>query len=122
MQPITLFRWITLFGYFGLMLFLTLWMLVIDPIPAHEVSVKVALSIGPLMFPLHGILHRRAYTHAWAMYLALAYFVAGIWFAAGEDARMPGLVIVLLSLIFFIGSMFYARYQGRAEKQLAGSE
>ncbi len=116
MQPLILFRWITLFGYFGLLIFLALWMLVLEPLPAHEISIKIALSIGPLMLPLRGLLHGQAYTHAWASYLALVYFVAGVWFAAGDDQQMAGLVIVLLSLIFFIGAMFYARYRGRADR------
>ena len=79
MQPINLFRWITLAGYFGLILFIFTWLLWIKPLPAHEISIKILLGIGPLMFPLRGILHGRAYTHAWSMYLALFYFVIGVW-------------------------------------------
>ena len=74
------------------------------------------------MFPLRGLLHGRVYTHAWSMYLALFYFVIGIWFAGAEDGRLFGILISLFSLVFFIGSMFYTRFQGRIEKQQSSSE
>jgi uncharacterized membrane protein len=92
-------------------------MLWIDPLPKHEISIKLLLGIGPLMLPLRGLLHGRAYTHAWSMYLALFYFVVGIWYAAAEADRLFGIFITLFSLVFFIGAMFYVRYRGRAEKQ-----
>lgn len=122
MNPITLFRWMTLFGYFGLMLFLFIWLLWIEPLPPHEISIKILIGIGPLMFPLRGILHGRAYTHAWSMYLALAYFVIGIGFAGAQQDRLFGTGVSLLSLVFFIGAMFYTRYRARADRQQTAQE
>jgi uncharacterized membrane protein len=50
------------------------------------------------------------------MYLALFYFVMGVWYAAAAEDRLFGLVICAFSLLFFIGCMFYARFRGRADK------
>ena len=116
MQKITLFRWLTLVGYFGLMFFIFSWLLWIQPLPAHEISIKILLGVGPLMLPLRGLLHGRVYTHAWSMYLALFYFVIGVWYAGAPQDRLFGLVICAFSLLFFIGAMFYTRFRGRAEK------
>ena len=116
MKKLTLSRWLTLLGYFGLMGFIFIWLLWIDPLPPHEISLKILLGVGPLLFPLRGLLHGRAYTHAWSMYLALFYFVIGIWYAGAEQDRLFGIMISALSLMFFLGSMFYARFKGQADK------
>ena len=122
MNPVVLFRWITLFGYFGLIILITSWLLFIDPVPDEQKSIKILLGVGPLMFPLRGLLHGRVYTHQWSMYLALFYFVVGIWFAGAEEDRLFGILICSFSLIFFIGTMLYARFKGREEKHMLAEE
>ncbi len=116
MDKISLSRACTLLGYFGLLIFIPLWHLQIEPIPAEFISMTILVQVGPLMFPLRGILHGRVYTHAWSMYLALFYFVWGIWYAGDASTRAFGIGFSLLSVLFFIGAMFYTRYQGKAEK------
>lgn len=74
------------------------------------------------MFPLKGLLHGKPYTYAWASYLALLYFVVGIWYASAIDTRLFGIIIALFSLIFFIGAVLFARFKARAMKQLAQNE
>ena len=122
MNRIVLFRWLTLLGYFGLMAHIFIWLLWIEPLPAEKISLTILFAIGPLMFPLKGILHGKVYTHAWSMYMALFYFVIGIWFAGAEEDRLYGILISTFSLIFFIGTMFYTRFKGRADKQLSEQE
>lgn len=116
MNQIAVFRGLSLFGYFGLMLLIFCWHLWIVPLPAEFISITLLVQLGPLMFPLKGILNGRAYTHAWASYLALLYLVLGIWYAAAVDSRLFGILISLLSLIFFTGAIFFSRYQGMANK------
>ena len=115
MDKIKIFRWVTLSGYFGLIALIFSWHLWIDPLEPKMISMRILVEIGPLMFPLRGILHGRVYTHAWSMYLALLYFVAGIWYAGDISTRDFGIPYSLLSLTFFIGTVFYTRYKGRAE-------
>ena len=119
MNKITLSRSATLLGYFGLMLFIPLWHLVITPLPAKFMSVTLLIQVGPLMFPLRGLLHGKVYTHAWSMYLALFYFVVGIWYAGDVSTRTFGVIFSLLSILFFIGTMLFTRFQGMAEKAMS---
>ncbi|MCW8955850.1 MAG: DUF2069 domain-containing protein [Gammaproteobacteria bacterium] len=116
MNLIAVFRGLSLFGYFGLILIIFCWHLWIDPLPAEFISITLLMQLGPLMFPLKGILNGKAYTHAWASYLALFYFVIGVWYGAVEDSRLFGILISLFSLVFFIGAIFFSRYQGMANK------
>ena len=116
MDKITLSRICTLVGYFGLITFIPLWHLKIVPIPAEFISMTLLIQVGPLMFPLRGILHGRVYTHAWSMYMALFYFVWGIWYAGDISTRNFGIIFSSLSVLFFLGAMFYTRFQGKAEK------
>lgn len=120
MNSITLFRGLSLFGYFGLMILIFCWHLWIDPLPAELISITLLMQLGPLMLPLRGILNARTYTHAWASYLALFYFVVGVWYAAAEDSHLFGILICLFSLIFFFGTIFFARYQGKADNDPGG--
>jgi len=116
MNIIKLSRLITLLGYFGLLTFIPLWYLLIEPIEARFISMTILIQMGPLLFPLRGILHGRVYTHAWSMYLALFYFIVGIWYAGDSSTRLFGIIFSLLSVMFFVGSMLYTRFQGKAEK------
>ncbi|MDQ1362403.1 MAG: hypothetical protein QG652_263, partial [Pseudomonadota bacterium] len=64
MKQIAVFRWLTLSGYFGLMALIFSWHLFIKPLPAEFISITLLMQLGPLMFPLRGLLHGKPYTHA----------------------------------------------------------
>jgi len=110
---IKLGRVLTLLGYFSLMFGLFAWHLIIEPPARHLVSVIVLLQIGPLMFPLMGLLNGKLYTHAWAMYLAIFYFVVGVWYAGSSEDLMIGLYVIFTSLVFFLGTVLYTRYKSK---------
>lgn len=118
MDKILLSRITTLLGYFGLLIFIPLWHLLVEPLAAEFISITLLVQIGPLMFPLRGLLHGKVYTHAWSMYLALFYFVIGIWYAGDESTRYFGIGFSLLSILFFMGTMLFTRFQGKAEKAM----
>lgn len=110
-------RALTLFGYFGLFILLTAWILWLSPTDDSLRAMKYAFFIVPMLFPLRGLLHARPYTHAWMSFLALGYFTFGIgeWFAL-QGNHIIGLLQVILSLCWFTGSMLYARYGARVAK------
>lgn len=116
MKRVMIFRWLTLSGYFGLMALIFSWHLFIKPLPPEFVSITLLIQLGPLMFPLRGLLHGKTYTHAWASYMALFYFVIGVWYASGTDTLLFGIFICLFSLDFFTGAVFYARFAARAQR------
>lgn len=110
---IKLGQWLTLSGYFGLLFGLFAWHLIIAPPAKHLMSIIILIQIGPLMFPLMGLLKGKLYTHAWSMYLAIFYFIIGVWYAGGSEDLMIGLYIIFTSLTFFLGTMLYTRFMGK---------
>ncbi len=110
---IKLGRGLTLLGYFSLLFGLFAWHLIIEPPAKHLISVIIFLQLGPLMFPLFGLLNGKLYTHAWAMYVAIFYFVVGVWYASSSADLMIGLYVIFTSLVFFLGTVLYVRYMGK---------
>lgn len=119
---IKLGRWLTLLGYFSLMAGLFTWQLVIDPAAKHLMSIIIFLQLGPLMLPLFGLLNGKLYTHSWSMYLAIFYFIIGVWYAGNSDDLMIGLFVISTSLIFFTGTVIYVRYMGKQQQLQINSE
>ena len=112
-QYIKLGHGLTLLGYFSLLFGLFAWHLLINPPAKHLISIIIFLQLGPLMFPLFGLLKGKLYTHAWSMYLAIFYFVVGVWYAGSSEDRMIGLYVIFTSLVFFLGTVFYTRFMGK---------
>jgi len=106
-------RWATLAGYFGLLIGIYVWHIFINETPDHAISIMLIVQLGPLMFPLRGLLAGRIYTHAWAMYLAIFYFVVGVWYASADQDIWYGLYLIACSLFFFAGTVLYTRYASR---------
>jgi uncharacterized membrane protein len=115
-QLIKLGRWLTLGGYFSLLLGLFAWHLLIDPAAKHLISIIIFFQLGPLMIPLFGLLNGKLYTHAWSMYMAIFYFVIGVWYAGHDEDLMIGLYVIVTSLVFFTGTVVYTRFMGKQVK------
>lgn len=112
-------RVLALIGYFGTMAFLMLWIILLAP-PQIPKSIALAIALLPLLLPLRGILHGRTYTHSWAGFLALPYFAFGVD-AAIHRTEKPwlGIILVLLSTIWFFASAYYAKYKKLSVKSNA---
>jgi uncharacterized membrane protein len=115
-QLIALGRWLTLTGFFSLMAGLFAWHLVLNPPARHLISIIIFFQLGPLMLPLFGLLKGKLYTHAWSMYLAIFYFVIGVWYAGKAEDLMIGLFVIVTSLVFFTGCVIYTRFMGKQMK------
>ncbi len=113
MNPLHLSRWLTLSGYFGLIIGIYAWHMLIDKTDDHLITVVLLTQLGPLMFPLRGLLNGKTYTHAWSIYLAIFYFIVGIWYASGEQTLMFGLYVTATSLMFLAGTIVYTRLSAR---------
>jgi uncharacterized membrane protein len=68
------------------------------------------------MLFLFGLLKGKLYTHAWSMYLAIFYFVIGVWYAGKDEDLMIGLFVIVTSLVFFTGCVIYTRFMGKQMK------
>lgn len=101
-------------GYFGLIVLLLAWFTWLSPPQTVPISVALFLMLVPLLFPLRGILYGRPYTFAWASFLALFYLTHGVVEAYSTPVdRWLAVLEVVLSIAFYSGSMFYARFRGR---------
>ncbi|MBX2884658.1 MAG: DUF2069 domain-containing protein [Granulosicoccus sp.] len=105
-------RWLTLVGYFGLLILILNWFSWIAPPSRVPRSLIIAALAIPLLFPLRGIIHARRYTHQWVGFLSLLYFIIGVDVSYNHHGieRWLGLSMVILSLILLIGSGLYARF------------
>ena len=79
--------------------------------PIKPEGSKLVLKAIPLLLPLFGILNGRRYTYQWASMFILIYFTEGAvraWADKGISAKLA-LIEVLLTVIFFACTIFYAK-------------
>jgi len=111
-MTLALARILTLVGYFGLLALLLNWFSWWSPPTQVPRALVLLILVVPLLFPLRGILHGKPYTHEWASFLSLFYFLVGVDTAFNyQDWRMLGIVLTILSLVFFIGCVFFAKLE-----------
>ena len=93
----------------ALILLCIAWESVLAPLkPNGSLLILKAL---PLLIPLFGILKGRRYTYQWAGMLVLFYFTEGVvraWSDTGLSSQLA-LFEVVLSLLFFLCAIFYAK-------------
>ena len=107
----------SLAGYFGLFFLLIAWTTWLSPPQRLPVALVLLVLVGPLLFPLRGLLHGRPYTHAWTSFMALFYFAIGVFNVAG-DMEKPWLAWLQIgfSVLLFCGTVLYARFRAREIK------
>jgi len=119
MQKSTLAYSTALTGYIGLFISLILWGACLNTEPSLPRSLTLLLTVGPLMFPLRGLLHGKAYTFGWSTFLALFYLMLGVLNAANPGTRLIGVLEIIFSILFFVGAITYVRFQGGREREIS---
>jgi uncharacterized membrane protein len=108
------FRLLALFGNLSLLAWILLWQLSLSPHP-HISSTTLAIAwVVPLLLPLPGILVGKPYTHAWANFVLMLYFLHGftiIYVDQGE--RWLAVAELALTTAAFLGNILYARSRGK---------
>lgn len=100
-------------GYFGLLVFLPLWHLILVPSVMNK-YITFILAVGPLLLPLKGILQRKPYTYAWSNFIVMFYLLHGltlIW--DRPDERVYVVIELVLALMMFIGCSYFAKFRGQ---------
>ena len=100
-------------GYFGLLLFMPIWLLLISP-SSLGTGLSLILFVAPLLFPLRGMLKGNPFTFAWSNFIVLIYFLHSLttlWVSKPE-ILLAGIELLLASLMFF-GGTYYAKYRGQ---------
>ncbi len=116
-------RFIALCGYLGTLFFVLLWITYLAP-PAAPKSIVLAIALLPMLPALRGLLHGRIYTYQWASFLALPYFAFGVdAFVHRQDNNWLGAVLVVLSLMWFVGCTYTAKQHKKfSQSQNTASE
>lgn len=112
--PGTLARVLVFAGYSATVASLIAWHGWISPPGNASPVAVVAALLVPLLIPLPGLVRGRAYTHAWASMIALAYFTLGVAHTAAAAERSYGMVQIAASLTLFFGCILYARFPSRS--------
>ncbi|KKC99028.1 DUF2069 domain-containing protein [Photobacterium halotolerans] len=98
----------------SLLLWVFLWQSVISPHPHLNNYVVAGLWILPLLLPLKGIVQGKPYTHAWANFILMFYFLHALtllWVDGGE--RWLALIELGLTTAAFFANILFARARGR---------
>ena len=85
------------------------WETVLAPLkPGGSLLMLKAL---PLLLPLFGVLRGKRYTYQWSCMFILLYFTEGVVRAWSDQELSARLAIaeVVLSVLFFVCAIFYAR-------------
>ncbi|CCN35434.1 conserved hypothetical protein [Vibrio nigripulchritudo SO65] len=108
------FRYLALAGNIGLLGWVLLWQLSLSPHP-HISNITLAIAwCVPLLLPLPGILAGRPYTHAWANFVLMLYFLHSLTILyVNEGERWLAIVELLLTTLAFMGNTLYARHRGK---------
>jgi len=110
------YRFLALTANLALLAWVAIWQSVLSPHPhINSLTLTIAWCL-PLLFPLRGILAGKAYTHAWANFVLMLYFLHALtllYVDAGERL-LAGIELILTSLAF-TGNTLYAREKGREQ-------
>lgn len=107
-------RYLALISYLCLLTWVVVWHGFISPHPdINPLAVTIAWCL-PLLFPLVGILKAKPYTHAWANFILMFYFLHSLtilYIDGGE--RWLALIELVLTTVSFVGNILFARYKGK---------
>ncbi len=114
----------TLLSYFGLILLLTAWYLLIAPPPTANPYIIWLVQTLPLMLFFPVILKKDLRGHIWLCFVLCVYFIHAVLIAMSNHNSLLGLIEALLTASLFIAAMMFARWQSklgklRAETNLA---
>ncbi|MDP7591893.1 MAG: DUF2069 domain-containing protein [Litorilituus sp.] len=107
------YKLMALTGYFSLLFYMPLWLLVISP-NGLSITTNLLLFTLPLLFPLKGLLHANPYTYAWSNFVVLIYFLHSLttlWILPND--RLWAALELAFATIMFCGCSYYAKYRGQ---------
>ena len=107
-------RKIALTSYFSLLIFMPLWLMVLNPSQGLSPLLSFIMFTVPLLFPLKGLLQGNPYTYAWSSFIIMIYFLHSLttlWVSSADLVWAS--IELLLASTFFIASSYYAKYRGQ---------
>ncbi len=115
MSPRTRFyRMLALGSHLALLLWVIIWHFFLTPQSDYSSFFIILMYVLPLLLPLYGVIKARPYTHAWASFIVLLYFLHGITVAyAVSEERWYAVIELVLAAMMFCGCSVFARRRGR---------
>jgi uncharacterized membrane protein len=108
------YRYLALICHILLLSWMTIWFLALDTKADYSVVFIVLFYIAPLLLPLKGIIQAKPYTHAWACFIVLYYFLHGITVIYAEpDYLWYAIIELALATGMFVGCTVFARLRGQ---------
>ncbi|MGQ8363746.1 DUF2069 domain-containing protein [Glaciecola sp. 1036] len=108
------FRWLALTSHFLLLLWMSIWYYLLDAGNDYSAGFIFVLFILPLLLPLKGIIAAKPYTHAWACFIVLWYFLHAITTLYAEpEQRLWATIELILASAMFAGCSLFARHRGQ---------
>ena len=105
---------ITLTGYFGLLFFMPLCLILLNPSNGLSPTLSLVFFTLPLLFPLKGLLQGKPYTYAWSNFVVMIYFLHSLttlWVST-EDT-LWALIELMFATLMFLGGTYYAKFKGQ---------
>ncbi len=105
---------ITLASYFSLLVYMPIWLIVINPSEGLSPLLSLAMFTLPLLFPMRGLIKGNPFTYAWTNFIIMIYFLHSLttlWVSA-EDLLWASIELILVSIMFLSGT-YYAKYKGQ---------
>ncbi|WP_087019447.1 DUF2069 domain-containing protein [Thaumasiovibrio subtropicus] len=110
----TTWRKLALVSYLSLFAWVISWHGWLSPHEQLSRYFLLALWVPPLLFPLKGILQGKPYTHAWANFVLMLYFMHAftiLWIDEGE--RWLAVIELILVSSSFVSNTYFARAKGK---------
>lgn len=105
---------IALTGYFSLLIYMPIWLLVINPSEGLSPLLTLIMFTLPLLFPLKGLVQGNPYTYAWSNFVVMIYFLHSLttlW--VSESDTIWALIELLFTTMMFISGSYFAKYRGQ---------
>ena len=110
-----IWRYSALIAYLSLGVWILVWQMWLSPHP-HIEAIKITLLwFLPWLLPLYGILRSRPYTHAWANFILMFYFLHALTVLyLNEGEQWLAAIELLIISISFISNIGFARTRGKS--------
>jgi len=108
------YKKIALIGYFSLLIFMPLWLIVLSPSESLSASTSLLMFTLPLLFPLKGMLQGNPFTYAWSNFIVLIYLLHSLttlWVLPAD--RIWAILELVFASAMFFGATYYAKFRGQ---------
>lgn len=107
-------RKIALTGYFSLLVYMPLWLNIINPTDGLSPTLNFVFFTLPLLFPLKGLIQGNPYTYAWSNFVVMIFYLHSLttlW-VSPSDIIWAAIELIFATMMFVSGT-YYAKYKGQ---------